>query len=106
MRSTTAKETRLVARASTDVQELIKRAADLTGATISQFIIEAATAKANTVIEKSKNLQLTLQGADTIFDALDNPAKPNKALLEAANRFRKNRGFHLDGNTGTGQKKA
>lgn len=86
-----AKETRLVARASNDVQELIKYAADLSGATLSQFIIEAATAKANLIIETMKNIHLSLEGANNIFDALEKPPAPNKALLAAANRYRKNK---------------
>lgn len=89
MTSVVAKETRLVARASSDVQELIKYAADLSGATISQFIIEAATAKANSIIETTKNIHLSLEGANNIFDALDNPPAPNNALLAAANRYKK-----------------
>lgn len=101
MNSVTAKEARLVARASADVQELIKYAADLSGATISQFIIEAATAKANSVIEKVKNIQLSLEGANNIFNALENPPTPNQALLEAANRFKYNKGFYFAGDANT-----
>ena len=101
MNSVTAKEARLVARASTDVQELIKYAADLSGATISQFIIEAATAKANSVIEKVKNIQLSLEDANNIFTALENPPAPNQALLAAANRLKHNKGFYFAGDANT-----
>lgn len=38
------KDTRLVAPTSTEIQEIIQRAADYTGATLSQFLIEAAMA--------------------------------------------------------------
>lgn len=101
MNSVTAKEARLVARASTDVQELIKYAADLSGATISQFIIEAATAKANSVIEKVKKIQLSIEDANNIFNALENPPAPNQALLTAATRFKHNRGFYFAGDSNT-----
>jgi uncharacterized protein (DUF1778 family) len=99
MNSVSAKETRLVARASADVQALIKRAAELSGATISQFMIEAATAKANLVIETVKNIQLTLEGSNNIFNALENPPAPNQALLEAASRFKHNKGFDFVGDS-------
>lgn len=101
MGSVLAKETRLVARASVEVQELIKCAADLSGATISQFIIEAATAKANSVIEKAKNIQQSLEGANAIFNALENPPAANQALLEAAKRLKHNKGFYFAGDANT-----
>lgn len=97
MSSVLAKEARLVARASVEVQELIKCAADLSGATLSQFIIEAATAKANSVIEKAKNIQLSLEGANNIFNALESPPAPNQALLEAAKRMKHKKGFYVAG---------
>lgn len=90
------KEARLVARVSQDVQELIKNAADMSGATLSQFIVEAVTAKANSVIEQTRNIRLTLEGANRVFDALENPPAPNKALLDAANRYKQHGGFYND----------
>ncbi len=91
------KEARLVARTSVDMRELIKYAADLSGATISQFLIEAAAAKAESVIEKARTITLTLEGANNVFDALEKPPAPNKALLDAANRFKERGGFYYDG---------
>jgi len=97
MSSVAPKEARLVARTSVDMQELIKYAADLSGSTISQFLIEAAAAKAESVIEKAKNITLTLEGANNVFDALEKPPVPNKALLDAANRFKQKGGFYYGG---------
>jgi len=48
--SSERKETRLVARTSTEIQEIIQRAADYSGATLSQFLIESAMEKARNVI--------------------------------------------------------
>ncbi len=81
------KETRLVARASTEVQEIIQRAADYSGATISQFLIESAMEKARNVIEQSEALHLSMAGADALFDALENPPKANKKLRKAAQHY-------------------
>lgn len=94
MNSSSAKEARLVARASVEVQELIKAAAELSGATISQFIIEAATTRAHNLIEKTRSIRLSLEGANNLFEALDNPPAPNQRLLDAASKFKK-RGFHF-----------
>ncbi|WIO75383.1 DUF1778 domain-containing protein [Porticoccaceae bacterium LTM1] len=53
------KEARLVARVSQDVRELIKSAAEISGATLSQFIVDAVTAKATMVIEQARTIRLT-----------------------------------------------
>ena len=91
-----SKEVRLVARVSQDVQELVKNAAEMSGATLSQFIVDAVTAKATMVIEQARTIRLTLDGADRVFGALDNPPAPNKKLLAAARRMKERKGFYYD----------
>ncbi len=86
--NTKRKQTRLVARASTEVQELIQRAADYTGATISQFLIESAMEKARNIIERSETLHLSIAGADALFTALENSPKANDKLLKAAQHYK------------------
>ncbi|NHB91880.1 DUF1778 domain-containing protein [Photorhabdus cinerea] len=78
------KETRLVARTSAEIQEIIQRAADYSGATLSQFLIESAMDKARNVIERTETLHLSMAGADALFAALENPPKASKKLLKAA----------------------
>ncbi|NRB25972.1 DUF1778 domain-containing protein [Shewanella sp.] len=82
------KETRLVARTSTEIQEMIQRAADHSGATLSQFLIESAMEKARSVIERTETLHLSMAGADALFAALENPPKANNKLLKAAQHYR------------------
>lgn len=82
------KETRLVARTSTEVQEVIQRAADYCGATLSQFLIDAAMEKASTVIERTEALHLSMAGADALMAALENPPKANAKLLAAAQHYK------------------
>ncbi len=86
--STNRKETRLVARASSEVQEIIQRAADYSGATLSQFLIESAMERALNVIERSETLHLSMSGADALFAALDNPPKANDKLLKSARNYK------------------
>jgi uncharacterized protein (DUF1778 family) len=86
--NTQLKETRLVARTSTEVQATIQRAADHCGATVSQFLIDAAMDKARTVIERTETLQLSMAGADALLDALDNSPKANDKLLAAAQHYK------------------
>ena len=81
------KETRLVARTSTEIQEIIQRAADYSGATLSQFLIESAMEKARNVIERTETLHLSMAGADALFAALENSPKANTKLLKAAQNY-------------------
>jgi uncharacterized protein (DUF1778 family) len=82
------KETRLVARTSFEIQEIIQRAADYSGASLSQFLIESAMEKARNVIERTEALHLSMAGADALFAALENPPKPNAKLLKAAKGYK------------------
>ena len=82
------KETRLVARTSAEIQEIIQRAADYSGATLSQFLIESAMERARNVIERTETLSLSMAGADALFAALENPPKANNKLLKAAQHYR------------------
>ena len=82
-----AKEARLVARVSSSTQELIKTAAELSGVTLSQFLIEAARSKASTIISETQTVKLTLEGAESFFAAFDNPPEPNERLKAAADRY-------------------
>lgn len=82
------KDTRLVARTSTEIQEIIQRAADYCGSTVSQFLIESAMDKARNVIERTETLHLSMAGADALLAALDNPPKASKKLLKAAQGYK------------------
>ena len=81
------KETRLVARTSAEIQEMIQRAADYSGATLSQFLIESAMERARNVIERTETLNLSMTGADALFAALENSPKANNKLLKAAQHY-------------------
>jgi uncharacterized protein (DUF1778 family) len=82
------KETRLVARTSVEIQEIIQRAADYSGSTLSQFLIESAMEKARNVIERTETLHLSIAGANALYDALENSPNANKKLLKAAQNYK------------------
>ena len=92
--SSSGKDARLVARVSQDVQEFVKNAADLSGVSLSQFMIEAVTAKARAVVNEERLIKLTLDEAQIVFNALENPPPTNRKLLEAARRMKERGGFH------------
>lgn len=81
------KETRLVARTSIEIQEIIQRAADYSGSTLSHFLIESAMEKARTVIEQAESLHLSICSADALLSALENPSKANAKLRKAAKNY-------------------
>jgi uncharacterized protein (DUF1778 family) len=82
------KETRLVARASSEIQDMIQRAADYSGATISQFLIDASIEKARAVIAQTETLALSTESADALMAVLDNPPNANAKLLQAGKHYR------------------
>lgn len=88
MSNSQPKSARLVARASEDVQRTIQMAAEFSGATISQFLIDAAMSKATAVIDQSRNIHLSLEEASSVFAILENPPSPNNAFLAAAKRYK------------------
>lgn len=85
---TERRDTRLVARTSTEIQEIIQLAAELSGASMSQFLIQSTVDRARDVIAKAQTFQLSMAGADALFDVLDNPPKANKKLLKAATHYK------------------
>ena len=79
---------RISARVSEQIKQTLITAADLTGATLNQFLVQAALEKAEHIIEKDKLIRLSKNDAQTFFDALENPPEPNAKLLNAVNNYR------------------
>ena len=83
-----ANNERITARVSEQIKETLIAAADLTGATLNQFLVQAALEKAERVIEKDKLIHLSQQDAEFFFDVLDNPPEPNNKLTNAVNNYK------------------
>lgn len=96
MSNTERKDLRLVARTSTEIQEFIQRAADYSGATLSQFLIESAMDRARNVIEKTETLHVSMVGANALISALNTPPKANNKLLKAAQGYKDLVNVHKD----------
>lgn len=82
------KDTRLVARVNDDIHQLVMAAAELSGSSISQFLVDAAVSKAREVTDEATRIKLTLRGAERMFAALAEPTSPSDALLVAAKRYK------------------
>lgn len=87
MRTATAKKVladdRIVSRVPHSNRTIIEKAAAVYGATINQFMIQAALDKANQILAQEEQLRLSERDARLFLDALDNPPAPADALVEA-----------------------
>lgn len=82
---------RITARLSADKQEILQLAAELSGSTLNQFVVQSALRAAEQVIEQEdviRSIRLTMEESKRFFALLDEPAKPNEALQRAMERFR------------------
>jgi uncharacterized protein (DUF1778 family) len=79
---------RVTNRVPQPIAKKLQEAAELTGATLNQFMVQAALEKAEKVIEREKTIHFSLNDAAMIINLLDNPAKPNAALIRAFERFK------------------
>ena len=86
-----AKQDRIGARVPREVYETLCRAAELTGATVNQFLVQAALKEAQSVIEREEVIRLSPRDWNWLLDLTENPLKPNKRLQAALSRYQKAR---------------
>jgi uncharacterized protein (DUF1778 family) len=83
--STTA---RLEARLPAGIHALLKRAAEIEGRTLTDFVVAAAREAACRTVERAEILRLSVEDQRRIADAILNPPKPAPALRRAFKRRR------------------
>ena len=81
---------RLEARLPASVYALLKRAAELKGRSISDFVLNAAQDAAQRAIEDDGIIRLSARDQARFAQALINPPTPNAALKRAMRRYVKN----------------
>jgi uncharacterized protein (DUF1778 family) len=79
---TTAKDSRIYLRASTEQASLIRRAADLQHKSISEFVLDAACRSAENAIYDLKTIRLDERGWNQFTTALDRAARKIPELVE------------------------
>jgi uncharacterized protein (DUF1778 family) len=89
MTAATDERGRITARVPQAEQDTLQEAAGLCGATLNQFVVQAALSEAQRVIERERVIRLS--GGDTAFvmALLDDPPGPNAALRRAVQAYRK-----------------
>jgi uncharacterized protein (DUF1778 family) len=88
MTSEASRTARIEARIAPDVLVVVKRAAELQGRSISNFIVAAAQAEANRTIEETQIIRLSVEDQRAFADALLNPPPPNEAMKRVASAYR------------------
>jgi uncharacterized protein (DUF1778 family) len=81
---------RLEARLPTSVYATLKRAAELQGRTVSDFVVSAAHEAAQRAIEAQEIIRLSAEDQRRFAEALINPPEPNAALRRAKQAHRVN----------------
>jgi uncharacterized protein (DUF1778 family) len=74
---------RLEARISTDLHAMLKRAAELQGRTMTDFVVAAVQDAAQRAIEQADVMRLSLADQTWFAQALLSPPKPTPALKRA-----------------------
>jgi uncharacterized protein (DUF1778 family) len=77
---------RLEARISTDLHAMLKRAAELQGRSMSDFVVSAVQDAAQKAIEQSEVIRLSLADQQCFAQALLSPPPPAPALERAFER--------------------
>ena len=96
MNTIPAKRERIGARVPHEVYQTLSRAAELSGATINQFLVQSALKEAHAVIEREQVIRLSERDWDWLLRQLDTPAKANAALQSAQTRYQQGKRDHAD----------
>ncbi|MCJ8280794.1 MAG: DUF1778 domain-containing protein [Rivularia sp. ALOHA_DT_140] len=74
---------RVTARIPQSIQQTLQKAAELSGATLNQFMVQAALKEAKKIIEDEGLIVLSEIDADKVFNLIENPPEPNSNLKAA-----------------------
>jgi uncharacterized protein (DUF1778 family) len=80
---------RLTTRITDHVQEKLQAAADLVGATLNQFVVQAALEKAEKVIDSESTIVLTRRESLRLLEMIENPPPRNERFLQAQARYQR-----------------
>jgi uncharacterized protein (DUF1778 family) len=83
---------RLEARITLAQKEILQRAAELEGRSLTDFVVSAAQEAARRIIQEHEILFLSARDHEVFVNALLNPPAPNEKLGRAARRYRQKHG--------------
>jgi uncharacterized protein (DUF1778 family) len=88
MRPEMNRTARIEARIAPDVLAIVKRAAELQGRSVSDFVVAAAQEAASRAIEENHIIRLSVEDQRAFAEAILDPPAPSKGLLRAAEAYR------------------
>lgn len=89
MPSNSTRTARLEARIAPDALAVVKRAAELQGRSVSDFVVTAAQDAARKAIEETQIIRLSVEDQRAFAAAILNPPSPLPSLIRAAGAHRR-----------------
>lgn len=80
---TVPRQARLEARLAPEVHEILKRAAEIEGRSLTDFVVAAASAAARQTIAQAEVLRLSRESAEVFASLLVDPPAPTPAMERA-----------------------
>jgi uncharacterized protein (DUF1778 family) len=87
MAGTVGKVERLEARIGARQKALLKKAADLQGQSLTDFVVTSAQEAAKKIIREQEIMELSARDQKVFVDALLSPPEPGKRAVQAAKRY-------------------
>jgi uncharacterized protein (DUF1778 family) len=84
-----AKTARLEARITDQQKELLQHAADLTGRSLTEFVVSSAQEVAARTVREQEVLTLSARDRQVFVNALLKPKPPGKRLRKAVKRYKR-----------------
>ena len=88
MKTSKTQTARLEARLPAHVHAMLKRAAEIQGRTLTDFVVNASSEAARQTIESNDIISLSLKDQRLFADSIINPPEPNAALTRAFTKHR------------------
>lgn len=88
MPEVTQRSARLETRIAPDTLQLVKRAAEIEGRSLSDYVATAVATAARRTIEETHIIRLSVEGQRRFAELLIDPPDPSPALLLALRRYR------------------
>jgi uncharacterized protein (DUF1778 family) len=82
------RSSRLEARIAPEALAVVRRAAEIQGRSVSDFVVAAAQDAANRAIEETEIIRLSVEGQRQLAALLLHPPEPGRALKKAFQRRR------------------
>jgi len=88
MKNSQSNTARLEARLPAEVHAMLKRAAEIQGRTLTDFVVAASSEAARQTIEATEIIRLSVDDQRLFAESILNPPEPNAALQRSFEKHR------------------